>query len=186
MTRLSWSSPKPVHNGWCSGLARLSLAVASLALLPSCLVDDPPAYSPPKRTPPRLDYHFASPSLDRLIVAKEPDTLLFRIPVASEDAGEGLVAHFFYDDTFLNYQSLPASTLEDRERYAKFAYPVLKENLGCHRFKMRISHASNLPSGTEPALDPQDVAEVYWWVNLNVAPEDAGTLNDCPTFPWTP
>src|SRR5215216_170880 len=102
MTRLSWSGAGAAHNAGCSSLARVSLMAVVLALLPGCLVDDPPAYAPPKRTPPRLDYHLARPSLDLLIVAKKPDELTFRIPVASEDAGEGLVAQFFYDETFLN------------------------------------------------------------------------------------
>lgn len=184
MTRLSWSRASAAHNACRSSLARVSLLAVALALLPGCLVDDPPAHAPPKRTPPRLDYHLAQPSLDLVIVANEPDELTFMIPVASEDAGEGLVAQFFYDDSFLNYQSLPASTLEDRDRYAKFKFLVLDDLLGCHRFKVRIAHASNLRSGTEPALDVNDLAEVYWWVNLNVAPEDEGVLKDCPTFPW--
>lgn len=185
MTRLSWSKATSAPNPWCYALARLSLLL-TLAMLPGCLVDDPPAYSPPKQTPPRLDHHLATPGLGLLIVANAGDTLTFKIPVASEDAGEPLVAHFFYDESLLNYQSLPASTLEDRDRYVKFAFPVLDDNQGCHRFKVRIAHASNLPSGLEPARDPRDLAEAYWWVNLNVAPEDAGILKDCPTFPWVP
>lgn len=185
-TRLSCRAVALRAGGLLSALARLSLVSCTLTMLPGCLVDDPPPYAQPKRTAPRLDYHRAEPLLDQLIVASPPDLLRFKIPVVSEDAGEGLTAQFFFDATLVNYQSLQASTLDDNERAAEFAFSVLRSiSSGCHRFKIRVAHSSNLPSGDGPALDPSDLAEVYWWSNLNLpADQSGGMLKDCPYLTW--
>lgn len=165
------------------GLARRSLLLAALSMLPSCLIDDPPPYVPPDRTPPRLDYHKASPRLDMLVTAAANDLLTFEIPVASEDEGEDLTAQFYLDEQFLEYLPIPASTMNDQSRKATFSFTVLDALLGCHRFKIRVAHAFNLPGGNVASKDPNDVAEAYWWVNIGLPPEQEGMLTTCPTVP---
>lgn len=151
-------------------------------MLNGCLVDDPPPYTQPKRTPPRLDYHRASPLLDQVIVATANDVLVFSIPVASEDAGEGLTAQLFLDSGLANYQNLPASTLEDRSRAARFSITVSPAlTAGCHLFKVRVGHSSTLPNGDGQSQDPTDLAEAYWWANLNLPSDQAGMLINCPS-----
>jgi hypothetical protein len=181
-TRLSCSSAARACQQALSRLARLSLLGLAVPMLSACLVDDPPPYIQPKRTPPRLDYHQASPLLDQVIVAVTGDLLVFTIPVASEDAGEGLTVQFFLDSSLADYQTFPPSTLEDRSRVARFSIMVgtgLKA--GCHLFKLRVGHASTLPNGNGPSLDPTDLAEAYWWANLNLPSDQAGMLTNCPS-----
>ncbi len=163
-----------------AAVARLSLLALALTLLCSCLVDDPPPYTKPKQTPPRLDYHNASPLLDALIVADTGDLLRFEVPVTSEDAGDPLALQLFLDEDIKEVQTLAAGTLENRDRSTNVPYRVDRKDRGCHRFKLRVAHRSNLPSASGPALDPNDVAEAYWWANLNVAAAERGTLKDCP------
>lgn len=178
-TALSGSVPPRAKLPGISALARLSLGMALLPMLSSCLIDDPPPYTPPGRTPPRLDYHKALPRLDLVIVAASRDTLKFEIPVASEDAGETLTAQFFIDNQFVNYDTIPASTLDDTSRTARFSFLIVGL-AGCHRFKIRVAHTFNLPSGDGPANDPNDLAEVYWWANIGLPPGEQGMLAACP------
>lgn len=161
-------------------LARRSLLAALLSMLPSCLVDDPPPYTPPDRTPPRLDYHKASPLLDRLVTAAAKDLLTFEIPVASEDAGDELTAQFFVDSQFLSYHTIPPSTLDDRSRSARFSFQVLPTFVGCHRFKILVAHSVNLPSSSAQPTDLNDLAEAYWWANIGLPPGEQGMLATCP------
>jgi hypothetical protein len=155
--------------------------MALLSMLPSCLIDDPPPYTPPDRTPPRLDYHKASPALDQLVTAAADDLLTFEIPVASEDAGEPLTAQFFVDNQFLEYLPIPASTQDDTSRKASFSFTVLDALVGCHRFKIRVAHTFNLRGGNVPPADTNDVAEAYWWANIGLPPGEQGMLATCPT-----
>lgn len=183
-TRVSGPGSAALHKGRVCSLARLSLSALSFTMLTACLVDDPPSYEPPKRTPPRLVYHRASPPLDRILVARAPDTLLFSIPVASEDAGEGLRTQLFVDGLSRNYDTLPPSTLDDTERVVRFTHTV-EDNLKgyCHIFKIRVSHISNLPVGNGPALDDDDLAEVYWLAYLNLPSDQTVPVDDCFYLP---
>ncbi|RYZ06243.1 MAG: hypothetical protein EOO73_16375 [Myxococcales bacterium] len=148
-------------------------------MLTGCLIDDPPPFAQPKRTPPRLEYHRARPPLDQVIVASTPDQLKFSIPVASEDAGEGLVSLLYVDEQFTNFKALPPSTLDDpRERLVLFTYTVPKLQGVCHKFKIRVGHASNLPDGDSAPLDSDDLAEAYWLAYLNL-PSDQSGAPDC-------
>ena len=64
---------------------------------PAASIDDPAPYTESKQSPPRLDYRDAEPLLDQIIVAQSGETLHFKIPVASEDAGDELSAQLFLD-----------------------------------------------------------------------------------------
>jgi hypothetical protein len=162
-----------------SRLARLSLGALSFAMLTGCLIDDPPPYAEPKRTPPRLDYHRAWPPLDQVIVAKTPDLIPFSIPVASEDAGEELRTQLFIDDRITNYGRLPPSTLDDTERKVSFSYRVEMRRGYCHTFKIRVGHASNLPEGEGPPLDTVDMAEAYWLAYLDLPSDQTTPIENC-------
>jgi len=170
-------------------LARLSLLLPLLAMVPGCLVDDPPAYTQPKRTPPRLDYHNAQPPLDQILTIEDDDPLEFSIPVASEDAGEELTAQLFLDSTsFLNYVSIAPSTLDDTTRVITVParLHLQKSEAGCHRFTLRVAHRRSLPTGIEPPLDITDVAEAYWWANVFNDPTQADSLIGCPQSSQAP
>ncbi len=188
VTRVSWSKAGGARKSLGLALARLSLSLASLPMLSGCLVDDPPAYTQPKRTAPRLDYYRAKPLLDRIIVASEKESITFEIPVTSEDAGEGLTAQFYVDSSLNNNRNLPASTLDEAPRLVRFTYSVpLRGPPGCHVFKIRVAHSSNVTLGDAPVLDPNDVAEVYWWANLALPEgQSRGILEDCPTQTFVP
>jgi hypothetical protein len=178
----------PSPNGALAGLARLSLVTALASMLSGCLVDDPPPYPEPKQTPPRLDYTTATPSLNQIIRAKKGDTLDFRIFSSSEDAGDGLKAYLYLDfngDTSqfpVRDDDMPPSTLDDTSRFFTISWPISQtEPAGCHRLTLRVSHAKNVPILSNPPLDPSDVAEAYWWMQLDAGPNDSNDLLNCPS-----
>ena len=184
----SLSGAPPAQRSWRGlflVLARLSLGGSCLSLLSSCLVDDPPPYSEAKQTPPRLNYHDAVPLLDQVIVAKSLDTITFTVPVASEDAGEGLNAFLLIDykgeatAKIAQTKSIPPSTLaEPRDIELKWQAGGTP---GCHRLTLRVGHVSNLPeAGSHPTTNASDIAEAYWWINIDTDPALGNSLADCP------
>jgi len=182
-TRLSYRRQTTSRGGLFLGLARLSLMGVTASMSSGCLIKDPPPYTQPKQTPPRLDLVAALPSPDQLIVRNTGDTIAFNVPVVSEDAGDRLEAWLQLDvgtpdEDLITTANVPPSTLDDTSRAFTLSYTV-EENLasGCHRFTLRVSHELNFTSGTN-VLDPKDVAEVYWWANID--PENSTTLVNCP------
>jgi hypothetical protein len=159
-------------------------------MLPGCLVDDPPPLVSPRKTPPRLDYGQATPGIDQIIVKNSGELIDFSMPVTSEDTGDPLVANLLFDyggdgsvPDFLRPATLPASTLDDTNpRVFKMPWTVRKGiTPGCHRFTLRVTHLSNVkPAFPELVVDKADQVEAFWFANINVDPEDAGSLVDCP------
>ena len=187
-TRLSWFGARlRLSSAYFQGLARLSLAMATLSMLSGCLVDDPPPYPTAQQTPPRLDYAKASPGLDQVLVTSFPDLVTFEMPVTSEDAGDELAAVLLLDydgqgGEQLNSGHLPASTLADTNKRV-FSLPWLvpkRIDAGCHRITLRVTHLGNTGATANDVLDKKDLAEAYWFANVNVTPENAGSLVDCP------
>lgn len=171
--------------GWFQALARLSLVAAFASMLSGCIVDDPPPYVAPQKTRPRLEYTRASPGLDQVIVVNTGDRVKFEIPVTSEDAGEELYALLFLDDEQngpINNGRMPASTLDDpNERKFSLLWTVRRVDAGCHRIVLRVTHFSNIVPNTDNELfDKKDLDEAYWFANVNVNPENANSLVDCP------
>jgi hypothetical protein len=173
-----------------SALARVRVAassiLAALSLLPGCLVDDPPAYTAPQRTAPRIVGTRAVPALDQIIPTNEAEVVPFAVPVISEDAGETVTGKLFLNFADQGFEPiddtrLPASTIDEGERTLRLSW-VVRSDLkpGCHRVTLRVSHTSNFGNG--PAVqDPSDVDEVYWFANVNVTPANANVLVACPS-----
>jgi len=166
------------------GLARLSL-VAALPMLSGCLVDDPPAYRAPQQTPPRIVGTRATPRLDQILQATSRFVQPFRVPIVSEDAGEGLTAMLFVDlatdSGRLPYAdgltTLPPSTLDAGERTLSLDWTP-NSAPGCHRLTLRVAHTS---SWVGTVLTNQaDLDEVYWFAKLDATPDNANSLVDCP------
>jgi len=187
-TCLSWFGARlRLSSAYFQGLARLSLAAATFSMLSGCLVDDPPPYPTAQQTPPRLDYAKASPGLDQVLVTSFPDVVTFEMPVTSEDAGDELVAilRLDYDGQVgdqVSFGHLPPSTLADTSRRV-FSLPWVvprKLDPGCHRLTLRVTHLRNTDRNFTNVLDTKDLAEAYWFANVNVTPENAGSLVDCP------
>jgi len=171
------------------GLARLSLVALALSMLSGCLVDDPPPLIAPGQTPPRLDTTRALPGQDQIIVKNSGELIEFKVPVTSEDAGDPLYANLLFDyggdgtvPDFLYSVPMPASTLDDKKREFKLPWTVRKGVApGCHRFTLRVTHLSNINAEhPEQAIDKADLAQAFWFANINVSPEDANSLVDCP------
>jgi len=83
----------------------------------------------------------------------------------------------------VRFGPIPASTLDDTSRIISLGWNVRPGIVpGCHRFTLRVTHLSNLVKDhSEQAKNKADLAEVFWFANINVDPEDAGTLKDCPS-----
>jgi hypothetical protein len=188
-TPLSWFKAR--ISGRCDGfwaLARLSLGALLLTMLSGCLVDDPPPFIAPQQTPPRLDYTKASPGLDQILVASYPDLITFEVPVTSEDAGDELSAALFLDFDGVDGLPispgghLPPSTLADTSpRVLRLKWKVLKLiEPGCHRITLRVTHVGNIGVTNADVLDKADLAEAYWFANINVTPDNVGSLVNCP------
>jgi hypothetical protein len=172
MTRLS---------GWLPSL------LALVPLVTGCLVDDPPAYRAPQRTPPRIGGPRVLPRLDEIITyrADANQPLVFTIPISSEDVGDQVEGRLYSD--YLDAQSnirrvekIPASTLDEGERILKMDWtPGNDLAPGCHRITLRVTHAANWRSNAA-VYDPADVDEVYWFAKINVDDTRLPTLVDCP------
>jgi hypothetical protein len=157
-------------------------------MLSGCLVDDPPPFTPPQKTPPRLDYRKAFPGLDQVFVTSFPDVHTFEMPVTSEDNGEALTGALLLDFDGLDGQPLtpgsflPPSTLADTSRRV-LSLPWRVSNQiepGCHRITLRVTHVGNTRTTIFDVIDQNDVAEAYWHANINVTPENASSLVKCP------
>jgi len=189
-TRLSWLEPRRSRRlGRFVGLARLSLGVAIISMLSGCLVDDPPPLVAPKKTKPFLDNSNIHPGVDQLIVTNSGELVMFTIPVKSEDAGDPLFAILLFDYTPdsdmvepAGSVPMPASTFDDTSRV--FTLPVtVRPDIkpGCHRYTLRVTHQSNIvPGHSDRVINKADLAEAFWLANINVPPENAGQLVNCP------
>lgn len=173
------------------GLARLSLSALALSMLPACLVDDPPPFTPPQKTPPRLDYSRALPGLDQITSKRSGELIPFSVPVTSEDAGDPLSGVLLLDyggdgtpTDFAGTWPGPASTLNDKTRVVSVSWlvrPAMAITAGCHRLTLRVTHLSNLAKDQSVlVIDKEDLAEAFWFVNVNVTPENANSLANCP------
>jgi hypothetical protein len=86
--------------------------------------------------------------------------------------------------------TVPGSTLDDKSRAFDLLYDPrtpINVDLGCHRLLVRVSHTTNFvfsPPGH--AIDPTDVADAYWWLNvIDVATGDDGSIvKNCTTEPF--
>jgi hypothetical protein len=188
-TRLSGSSGLASRAGRAFlGLARLSLVGAGVFMSSGCLIDDPPPYTQPKRTPVRIDARFTEPPLTEVLVVKTGGQVKFTLPFASEDAGEPLTAVFLLDYTGdpsrldkPTFQDLAASTLDDTNRSIDLTWAVRGNLDGCHRITVRVSHNDNFSQGAYPELiDKKDSAEAYWLVVVNPPSDKPISLSDCP------
>lgn len=181
-TRLSGVPAVPHKLRRFFGLARLSLMLGAHSMLSGCLVEDPPPYTPPTRTAPRLDTRRAEPVQGKIVIVDQGDPIVFRVPVVSEDAGEPVQALLFVDSFPFNVHSdvVPASTLDDLSRRFELSYNGVPDmDYGCHRMMVRASHQSNFNFQTEAGvpIDENDVADAYWWVNVvNLAAGDDGSV----------
>src|SRR5688500_1094673 len=118
-TRLSYRISGFSRRGLVSALARLSLMGVTASMLPGCLIEDPPPYTQPGKTPPRLDLQSAAPPLDQVMVHRRGDPIEFKVPVASEDAGDPVQGFLLLDYSggvsadLVAFGQVPASTLAD-------------------------------------------------------------------------
>jgi len=157
-------------------------------MLSGCLVDDPPPLVAPQRTPPRLDYTKASPGLDQVMAINQGEVINFKMPVTSEDAGDGLAALLLFDYDGVDFlpltigSFLPASTLADTTlREFGIQWKVNGGiDPGCHRITLRVTHVGNIRTTIFDLVDQSDLAEAYWFANINVTPENANSLVKCP------
>lgn len=157
-----------------------------LPMLSGCLVDDPPPYHAPQRTAPNINASEVTPRLDALIIASSGDRLSFDVPMVSEDAGQELEGRLFLDYVDIDSEqlktaTLPASTLDDGERTMKLVWKVRPDlRPGCHRFTLKVTHRLNWAEDGS-VIDSTDLDEAYWFANINVTPQNANVLIDCPS-----
>lgn len=170
-------------------LARLSLVLVGSGMTAGCIIEDPPAYTPPEQTPPRLDLRRAVPLVDQVIVASRGERIAFNVPVFSEDKGDDLIARLL-----LNYQGegvfeddvasdqIPASTLEDATREIEIEWQIPQlPSPGCKRLTLLVSHLGNLDPLIYPeVIDKSDQALAVWWANIEPTPGNEDMLTDCP------
>lgn len=190
VTRLSRRFGSVLRAFELSRLARPSLGLLCVAMS-GCLIDDPPPYPVATQTSPQLAYHDALPLLDQVIVAKTNDIIDFTIPVTSEDAGDTLHAFLLLDyaggpSLSLDATSLAPSTFDQGPREITLKWIVglgmgADFKAGCHRLTLRVSHQLNIDINRVPEVfDAGDLAEAYWWANVNADPASGNTLVDCP------
>jgi hypothetical protein len=173
-----------------SALAHLSLGLAWFSMLPGCLIEDPPPYAEPQKTPPWLDLRRAVPFIDQVLVNKSGDTVQFNVPVRSEDAGDLVLASLLVDykgegsikERVITVEVEP-STFDDMDRAIVFPWtiPNFKDREGCHRLTLMVTHASNVSFEDFPEpFDKTDLAVAVWWINIDTEAEASSQLLECP------
>jgi hypothetical protein len=188
-TRLSERAALRREVSWLIlGLARLSLVLVGSGMTAGCIIEDPPPYTPPKQTPPRLDLRRAVPLIDQVIVASRGDRIAFNVPVFSEDKGDDLIARLLlnyqgegvYEDD-LDSAQVTASTLEDATREIDMEWQIPQLPPGCKRLTLLVSHLTNLDPLIYPeVIDKSDQALAVWWANIEPTPGNEDMLTDCP------
>ena len=169
------------------GLARLSLLLLPTTMV-GCVIEDPPPYTQPTQTPPRLDLFTGLPDVGEVIVVPGPGSKIpFNIPVASEDAGDHLVAFLIVDYTnkldWVFADEVPPGTLDDSVDRAVEMEWTLDDGMtaGCYELTLLVTHSRNqnfestIPG---PFKDDRDVAKAVW--RLRVQPPDSETPIECP------
>jgi hypothetical protein len=182
-TRMSWpGAPRAALPGGFGQLARLSLLLPLLGMSNACLVDDPPQYTEPKQTPPRLNLREAVPLVDDVLVRTTGKQVLFNVPVASEDAGDGLFAVLRLnfsgeaEPRNITFASFPPSTLDDTTRSISLTWTIdSMVPSGCNRITLEVTHLNNVSF-----VDKHDLAVAVWWANINPSPDDPNSLSNCP------
>jgi hypothetical protein len=179
-------SHRPVRSspilGRIAGLARESLIVVLGMSAASCLVADPPEYTPPEQTPPVLNLFLADPPVNSVLLAPRGEQLSFNVPVRSEDAGDKLVAARHLDwgsprHEFVGLTHVPPSTFDDESRVISFDWTVMAEK-GCHQLTLLVFHFSN-SSEDQSSTVVADQAMAAWWLNVDPEETDPDTLKDC-------
>ena len=158
-------------------------------MLSSCLIEDPPPYTEPQQTPPRLDLRRAVPLIDQIIVRARGESVPFNVPVASEDAGDDLLAFLLLNYTgessgapILASARVPASTLDDTDRVIALDWSIdSRVSRGCQRLTLQVSHVSNMDFDHLPLVfDKSDLAIAVWWANIDLGAGSSAMLTDCP------
>jgi hypothetical protein len=161
-------------------------------MMAGCVIEDPPPYTQPKQTPPRLNMLGAVPVIDEVIVRSVPNRVVFNVSVSSEDAGESLLAYLLRNyqggklrDRILDIAEVPPGTLDDEpdSRVIETEWTIDDDLApGCHRITLFVTHQFNIDytDGPEVFKNPDDVAEAVWWANIEPKPGTANTLVDCP------
>jgi hypothetical protein len=162
---------------------------AMATLLGGCVVADPPDYGRTDQTPPLLLLGLADPNVHEVLHKKKGESVPFKVPVRSEDAGDDLFAQLF-----LNYKlegednprftRVRASTFDDQEREVRITWNVPARQ-GCQQLSLVVTHFSNLDEGNLP-IRAADTAIATWWINIDdvddpvLDPENASWMGKCP------
>lgn len=192
-TRLSWvSRPTPARSGLFVAMARLSLVLGLTSMLTGCVIEDPPPYTQPRKTAPRLDLLQAVPGIDRVIVVSQsdtnPPTVQLTVPVSSEDAGEELTAFLLlnYEDDgtaadSVDDATIRPGTLDEAPRTIELDWTIPSKLIGCQRLTVIVSHTSNFAvTALAVPRDKADAAKGVWWLNITPAAGSGGAVQPCP------
>jgi hypothetical protein len=156
-------------------------------MLSSCIIEDPPPYSEPKQTPPRLDLRRAAPPYDQVLIVKLGERVTFNVPVSSEDAGDKIIGLLLLDYagqddlTDIARGEAPAATLDDVDRNLIVDWPVAASaTKGCHRLTLLVTHRDNYFFG-KGLTNKADSAVAPWNVFV-IDPDDQNVpaIVDCP------
>ncbi len=193
-TRLSQQAREAAGKSGAFALAQRSLlALASMTLISSCIVADPPTYTDPTQTRPELRAYLAKPPIYQVVSIQLPQVGIpsFTVPVRSEDNGERLLANFFLDFEStrvspLGGQIIAPGTLNDpTDRSISFAWTTVNgASAGCHTITMVVAHESSFTTNPQtPDMDAaaKDAAIITWWVNVLASPTAPTSVVDCPS-----
>jgi hypothetical protein len=147
-----------------------------------CVLADPPEHGRATQTPPILFAAQADPPVFQVLEVEPNDSVLFNVPIRSEDVGEPLLAELVLDYSIVDpprlQKAVPvtAGTFEDTKRTIDVAWDVPSDTAaGCRLLTLWVTHNSNLDVRS---LD--DVATVTWAVSVGDSSGDPNTLASCP------
>jgi hypothetical protein len=154
-----------------------------IALVPGCLIPDPPVWDAPTRTRPQLTNPV--PPITKFIPLSVNNTLSVVVDEVSEDIGEPILAIWYLDYdppamTYLNFKVIAPGHLDDTKQITA-DWSVIYADAECRPFTLVVTHLDNVNNDSNhSAKNSADVATVTWWLSLNNASGNA-LLNACPT-----
>jgi len=163
----------------------LALSTLSPLGITGCLVAEAPEYGSPQRSP--IFMFNVKPNTGSL---QELNRMQVSVPfgatVRSEDAGEQIVATFFFDYKHADERSdswvLPPLTIEQDRDITFHVTPSrdFQETNTCHTITLMVTHLSSWDQIAKRFKGPpEDLASATWFISVN--DEGITLVKDCPT-----
>ena len=162
--------------------------LSALSCGTGCLVAPPPEFQDQTSERPNVNTELVVPPISQILVTGTKDqTISLTIPYTGRDAGEEVIVQLWLNwglenETYIGQASMDPSA-EDVERTYQGTWRLNRNTPpGCQQLSVLLSHESNVPNDSPfRPVDPNLVARLTWWMNVDVSASEQQELVNCPT-----